>query len=185
MIDLRGSKMRSKLTYHGRHRVSERVTRVQNKVSLVGRASRLGKTKNMYFGKFHQYLDSKSKNGKIKVYQEYIYILTKNSRKLITVYPVPRKYLPTEQYEITKELYTKTMKINSHVNEEVIITTKDGMVVRGTIKKEFIPTKMRFVSLHTGVQSISFPIDDIVEIISLTSIETTLLEEIEKRKNND
>lgn len=177
--------MRSKLTYHGRHRVSERVTRVQNKVSLVGRVSRLGKTKNMYFGKFHQYLDSKSKNGKIKVYQEYIYILTKNSRKLITVYPVPRKYLPTEQYEITKELYTKTMKINSHVDEEVIVTTKDGMIFRGIIKKEFIPTKMKIVTLHVDDQSISFSIDDIVDVVSPTSILNTSLEEIVQKEKDD
>lgn len=48
--------MKRKLTYHGKKRVNERAMIYESKAALVRRVSMLEKTRNMYSGKFYQYL---------------------------------------------------------------------------------------------------------------------------------
>ena len=63
--------MKRKLTYHGKKRVNERTMIYESKAALVRRVSMLGKTRNMYRGKFYQYLLSKSNRGaQVKVYND-------------------------------------------------------------------------------------------------------------------
>lgn len=43
-------------------------------------------------GKFKSYLDSRTKRCKIKVYQDYIFIYSKNNHRLITIYEIPNEF---------------------------------------------------------------------------------------------
>lgn len=156
--------MKKKLTYHGRKRVNERTNINENKTAFMRKVSRLGKTKNMYRGKFYQYLSSKSRGTVVKVYNNYIYIMAKNSKSLITVYPVPEKYLPTEQYEISKKLISKTAIINNYLGKMATILKNDESLVNGYILKEFVPTTMNKVTIVNGKEQVKIDIDDIKEI---------------------
>ena len=156
--------MKKTLTYHGKKRVNERTNISENKTAFIRKVSRLGKTKNMYKGKFYQYLSSKSRGSRVKVYDNYIYIMAKNSKSLITVYPVPEKYLPTEQYEVSKNLLSKSAKVNNFLDKMVTILMKDGSIVTGYILKEFVPMTMKKVTIIKEKEQIKIDIDDIEEI---------------------
>ncbi len=137
----KGELIMGRVTKHARKRIRERVMTNQSPISLLNTVSRKGKTKGMYEGKFHQYLTSKSINGKIaKVYKDNIYILTKNTRRLITTFKIPEKYLPVEQYEITKEKIALSNKVYNFSNQPVIVELKNNEVLNGYIinEKDFI-----------------------------------------------
>lgn len=133
----KGELIMGRVTKHARKRIRERVITNQSPISLLNTVSRKGKTKGMYEGKFHQYLTSKSINGKIaKVYKDNIYILTKNTRRLITTFKIPEKYLPVEQYEITKEKIALSNKVYNFSNQPVIVELKNNEVLNGYIINE-------------------------------------------------
>ena len=88
------------ITKHAKYRINGRIDNKIRKISLLRIVMRNGKTLNMYNDSFKQYLLSKCKDKKLKVYNDNIYVISKNSKRLITVYHVPDKYCPTKQYEI-------------------------------------------------------------------------------------
>ena len=62
----------------------------------------------------------------------------KNSRRLITTYPIPIQYLPVSNYEISKGIISMAGKINSNLDDFVIIYTKNN-IVHGCIINECYP----------------------------------------------
>jgi len=123
-----------RITKHGKRRIAERTNFNYKGNYLTRIVSRNGKSKGMYQGAFHQYLTTKSKNGSIvKVYQGNIYILSKNSRRLITTYSIPEKYMPVEQYEIKSKREQIITIINNNLNKQLIIELKTGNVFKGIV----------------------------------------------------
>ncbi len=152
------------LTYHGRRRVKERIEINEREAVFVKRVSRDGKTPNMYKGDFYKYLCTKKRGARIKVYREYIYILSKTSRKLITMYKVPLKYLPTKKYEIPRSVISKTMMVNSFLNRKVKVYLKDDSVYFGYILEEFVANETDDVAFVCGEEIVYLNINDIVKI---------------------
>lgn len=87
---------------HGKIRIRERLGNVRGN-SILRLVLDNGNTKYDYKGDFFLYLVSKEqqKHSKVKVYQNNIYILSKNTKRLVTTYPIPQKYFPTDQFELT------------------------------------------------------------------------------------
>lgn len=152
------------LTYHGKRRVKERIEINEREAVLVKRVSRNGKTPNMYRGDFYRYLCSKDRGARIKVYKDYIYILSKTSRKLITMYKVPLKYLPVERYEIPKKIVSKAMMVNSFLDRKIKVYMEDGSVYNGYILEEFIANETEDVSFICDDKVIYLNINDIVKM---------------------
>lgn len=88
---------------HGKIRIKERLGNVRSN-SLLRLVLDNGNTKYDYKGNFFQYLVSKEqqKHSKIKVYQNNIYILSKNTKRLITMYSIPDKFFPIDKYKINE-----------------------------------------------------------------------------------
>lgn len=83
----------AKLTIHSKQRIQERIDTNLKGKTLFRSALKNGNDIEDFNGSFAQYLESKSKNRRgIKVYKNNIYIYVKNSKRLITVFPVPEKY---------------------------------------------------------------------------------------------
>lgn len=129
--------MQSRITTHGKNRVKERVTvnRYKNEIRNVRDN---GKSMYEYRGRFFQFLMSKHKirQCKIKVYQHRIYIFSKNTKRLITAYSIPNKYIPTSNYEIGNNVFNKIIYLKRNANEWVNICLYNGMKISGYIEKE-------------------------------------------------
>lgn len=126
--------MKTKVTKHGKTRLKERLN-IFNAYATAMKTSKVnGKKIYHYEGKFFYYLNSKI-NGKIYVYRDNIYLFGKSrkNKKLITVFPVPLKYLPTSQYEIDETILKKVMDINSLSDSVVEITLRNGMNIYGEV----------------------------------------------------
>ncbi|MDE5630429.1 MAG: hypothetical protein K2I70_02400, partial [Bacilli bacterium] len=80
------------------------------------------------------YLNSKD-NGEIRVYKDDVYLFGKGrrSKKLITVFPVPEKFLPTSNYEISDDVLGKVMEINKLEGQVIEVTLKNGLVLYGVV----------------------------------------------------
>lgn len=90
---------RTRVSKHAKARINERVDSIYRACALSRIASRNGYSKGMFQGDFQKYLLRKSVTGaRVKVYKDNIYIFGKNSKKLITTYSVPKRFLPVEQY---------------------------------------------------------------------------------------
>ena len=87
-----------KITKHGIKRLKQR-NKNQCRNGIANIAKKCGKTKRYFDGEFYEYLLTKSSRDCIvKVYKNDIYIYARTFKKLITTYPVPKKFIPTEQY---------------------------------------------------------------------------------------
>ena len=141
---------RSILTEHGKMRLKERVLPEQNVNSFVRLVLRNGKNRSNYNGAFYLYLLSKTHgNKKIKVYEDNVYIFNRNTNKLVTTFPVPRKYLPLKKYEIPKRILSLTMFIKGNYGKEVAIIMKDGSELKGILNDDYIPeviSKIKIIS---------------------------------------
>lgn len=158
-------KAQSRITQHGKLRVKERTNTYKRGSTLSRLAYQNGKTKNYYQGKFRQYLISKSaRKAKIKVYKDNIYIFSKNTKRLITTYSIPQKYLPVEQYEITKELIDLSNKIKMLTSSSVIVTYKNGDEIRGYIDDDYNPQFMNKFILITEEKDILVDLNEIEDI---------------------
>lgn len=158
-------KAQTRLTKHGKRRIHERVNTSQNSNSLVRIVSQKGKSKGMYQGKFHQYLASKSLSGaRVKVYQDNIYILSKNTKRLITTYKVPDKYLPVELYEIGNDILALAYLVKMHINKPVIIKLKDDSILKGYIDGEYEPEIMSKFILITENEDMLIELEDVESI---------------------
>lgn len=154
--------MKRKVTHHAKMRIRERTELNAVSNNLVETVVRKGLTRLRYRGRFFQYLNRKK--GQVKVYNDYIYFFSKTKRKLITVYPVPPKFLPTTQYEIPKNIINLTNEVNTLYLNYVTIKTKDNLIIQGYIVKTFIPQIMTKVTLKTEDGEIKIDIDNIEEI---------------------
>ncbi len=124
-----------KITKHGLMRIKERVGESYNERSLLKEVLLKGDTKENYSKEFYEYLCQKSvKGAKIKIYKDFIYILSKNKKNLITVYHVPDNFIPIEQYFIKKGKSDLLYFSNRFINKEIKINTKYGYDIHGILK---------------------------------------------------
>lgn len=111
-----------KITKHGIKRLKQR-NKNQCRNGIANIAKKCGKTKRYFDGEFYEYLLIKSSRDCIvKAYKNDIYIYARTSKKLITTYPVPKKFIPTEQYLLEKEKRYVIENIVKYLNKNVIIT---------------------------------------------------------------
>lgn len=126
--------MKTKVTKHGKTRLKERLN-IFNAYATVMKTSKVnGKRIYNYEGKFFYYLNSKT-NGDIRVYKDNVFLFGKGrrSKKLITVFPVPERFLPTSQYEIDEEILEKVMEINKFDGLVVEIVLNNGLNLYGKL----------------------------------------------------
>ena len=122
-----------KVTKHGKKRLKQRnINQGRNGISFSARVN--GKTKLYFEGDFYNYLNLKSSNGKnVKVYKNNIFIYSKNSHNLITTFPVPKRFMPIEQYLIPDSKKYVIENINIYLGMNIVIQLKNGDILRGII----------------------------------------------------
>lgn len=93
-----------RITRHGKRRIKERTNQRKNYKGVLTRVLRYGDSKDKYVGEFYRYLTRRSRKGaRLKVYSKNIYVIAKNSKNLITVYPVPKRFFPLERYKLNRD----------------------------------------------------------------------------------
>lgn len=158
-------KAQTRLTKHGKRRIRERVDTIYKDNNLVRIVSKNGKSKNIYQGSFRQYLENKTKSGiKLKIYNNNIYILSKNTSRLITTYPIPDKYIPIEQYEISEEMQYILYMVIKNKNTPVIIELKNGNIYKGYIEKESLSNIITKITIKKNDERIKIELEDIKSI---------------------
>ena len=103
-----GIKSKKKLTRHVVKRANERLNiEGTPSDSVIKKMMKYGMTIGDFTGDFYSYLQyvktKKYKSISIRVLYDSILIYNKNSKRAITVYPVPPKFLPIEQYIKSEE----------------------------------------------------------------------------------
>lgn len=89
-----------KISNHGRKRMKER-TNLNHKERRHLFRKALDKGKNVQDIKdedVKRYVRNRENNCKIKLYDDYLYIYSKNSKRLYTMYRLPEEYLGRERY---------------------------------------------------------------------------------------
>lgn len=123
-----------KVTKHGRKRLKERNIN-QGRNGIFTSARLRGKTSFYFEGEFRDYLISRMSSGiQVKVYKNNIYIYSRNSKNLITTYPVPEKYLPVEQYLVDNNKRYAIENIRIYYRKDCIVTLKDEEIIKGIIE---------------------------------------------------
>lgn len=89
------------ISSHARQRAAERLelSRRDDVVHKFRHAIMYGLSPSCFKGPFNQYLQSKLRKNShctIKIYSDFVYI--HRNKKLITMFPVPEKYLPVKQW---------------------------------------------------------------------------------------
>ncbi len=157
------------MTRHGNKRIKERVTDYSNKDSLLTLVRKNGRTKEDFIGEFYQYLLNKSRRGaKVRVYKNNIYILAKNSKKLITVYSVPSQFLPVTQYGINSQKKNVMNHIAMLDKKPVELTLKNAMLIKGILLKKIQNEQGLIIKIIIQCYEndlISINIDDIEKLI--------------------
>lgn len=126
--------VKTKVTKHGKRRLKERLN-IFNAYAMEMKASKVnGKRIYNYEGKFFYYLNSKN-NGEIRVYKENVFLFGRGrrSKKLITVFPVPKKFLPTKDYEIKEDILNKVLKINKLEGQIIEVLLYDDAKLYGRV----------------------------------------------------
>lgn len=126
--------MKTKVTKHGKRRLKERLN-VFNAYAMEMKSSKVnGKRFYNYKGAFFYYLNSKT-NGEIRVYKDNIFLFGKGrrSKKLITVFPVPERFLPINQYLIDDDVLEKVLSINKLEGQVINVTLKNGRDLYGKV----------------------------------------------------
>lgn len=117
------------LTRHGGLRFETRVKDIADRDSEIRKARNNGKEIAWYTGELRVYLNSKSKGNKeLIVYDEKIYIFDFYSKKLITVFDIQEKYLPTKKYLISEELHTFKRRPKCILNRYVSLYTYNSVI---------------------------------------------------------
>ena len=133
-------------SYHAKKRVKERldVSVKSQRNKLFNRALRYGHPPSYFGGEFNKYLENKQKSQKninVKVYDGNIYIY--KNKLIITVFPVPTKYLPVKENTLSfiKENELLIKLYNMYGKENVILETivkdKDSFTVGLVINDVF------------------------------------------------
>ena len=143
---------KSKLTNHVIKRTSERVDlngKTANK--QVREMMQYGLPPGAFTGDFYSYLHyirtKKYKSIGVRVMDNYILLYNKNSRRAITLYAVPEKFLPVEQYILSKN-NTKVDELIREIKEmfkdkvdihlQVLVSKAFDVTVGLSINNEFI-----------------------------------------------
>ena len=126
--------MVKKVTYHAKMRIKERIDSRTKFSSLRYKVLQNGKDVRDYCGKFRQFLNSKKNSRiRIKIYKDYLYFFTKNSKRVITAYHVPSKYLPLSYYETSDAINNKIKLLNVNDSKYLNIELYDGTTYSGVI----------------------------------------------------
>lgn len=155
-----------KITKHGIKRLKQR-NKNQCRNGIANIAKKCGKTKRYFDGEFYEYLLTKSSRDCIvKVYKNDIYIYARTSKKLITTYPVPKKFIPTEQYLLEKEKRYVIENIVKYLNKNVIITLKNGEQIQGIILDKIKNNLLQIceIILKINEQNMLLEVDNIEKI---------------------
>ena len=141
---------------HAQKRIEERLKENNSsKVKLFKSAIKSGNEKECYCGDFYKYLYGKSLKGqKIKVYNNNIFIMTRKGKILITVYPVPNRFIPTEQYLINKEKSIVYYNIHKFYNKEIKLLIDQKIKASGILKKIIGSSYAELIELQTYTGSI-------------------------------
>lgn len=157
-----------KVSHHAKTRFKERldIPFSQECVRQFKHAVKDGWGYDHYTGAFKQYLQShKRSNCGLKVYKENVYIYRNST--LITVFPVPDKYLPTKihtaRYHAENPYLVKLSQIlnTEDIELEVIIQEKNnytaGLVIDGEFKNYGMgnsPQRAKNHAIRTYLKSI-------------------------------
>lgn len=155
----------ARVTKHGSVRIKERIGNTRDN-TLLRIVSSKGKSKNDYKGVLFRYLcaKEKQKNAIIKLYKNNIYVLSKNTRRLITTYPLPSKYLPTTNFELSDRERTIISFIARNLNYCFTIRTYKNEF-SGYIS--FIADRPKYMILVEGKdENVILDINDIIFIFS-------------------
>lgn len=106
------SKKKARTSYHARQRIEQRA---DNRLELVNYAFKKGLTASAFNGKLKYYIYSKQKgktNGHLKVtiYKGYVFIFQVFKKRLITMYPLPERYL--QEYQARWKQVEESRKYN-------------------------------------------------------------------------
>lgn len=158
-----------KLTKHGVKRFKQRVNTEQNISVAYKKALREGLNKEDFTGEFYQYLLEKTHSGKrLKIFKDKIYVSTRNSKKFVTVFDIPSKYIPIDQYMITENKKEILYYPEYYINKDVSIKLENDIIIKGILDKveyeENISQKF-IVKLHSEDVLIEVEAKDIDNII--------------------
>ena len=155
-----------RVTKHGKKRIRERQN-ITSYPALLQVVKKKGKSIYYFKGIFFKYLRFKSKNYKniIKVYGSNIFIFTRSSKKLITTYPVPEKYIPIKDYEIGKGVFVKVSTLNNLDGNLVCLEMKSGEIYKGIVVAN-LKEERTFIKLNVDGKIIKIMGSDIRKIIS-------------------
>lgn len=143
---------KSKLTRHAIKRTYER-TNLDGKSAnkLIKELMQFGLPPSAYTGDFYSYLHhirtKKYNSIGVRVLHNYILLYNKRSRKAITIYPVPEKFLPLDQYIISKNneklnnllLQVKQLHKNKvDIDLQILFAKPQDVVVGLSINNEFM-----------------------------------------------
>ena len=117
------------LTKHGVIRFDTRVINIADSDSEIRRVRKNGKDITWYDGEFRRYLDfKKNKKNELLICDEKLYIFDFYSKKLITVFDIQEKYLPTKKYLISEELHIFKRRPKSILNRYVSLYTYNSVI---------------------------------------------------------
>jgi len=143
---------KSKMTSHVIRRTQERVDlNGKSSNTFIKEAMQYGLAPGDFVGDFYSYLHhikvKKYKSIGIRVYENNILIYNKNSRTAITLYRVPEKFLPIEQYKVsskTKRLDDLTKQIKKlfkdkvDIEIQIVVDNKQDYTAGLVLNKVFI-----------------------------------------------
>lgn len=92
---------RNRFTFHGYSRVKERLPFSENElksINLYAKKNGLSLADLVEGSRLYKYIRSKEsyRNKTVKLYRGYVFVLCRNSKRIITCYPIKEEYL--EEY---------------------------------------------------------------------------------------
>ena len=140
-----------KLTKHGINRINERVGTEYEEKNLINKVKQYGHPIHSFNGDFYDYLLNKTnKGGKLKVYKNMIYVLSSNKKNFLTVYPVPSKFIPIEQYLLDHNMSNLIYYPKYYINKEISIRSINDIIVKGILKNvNFVNNKTTELLIQT------------------------------------
>ena len=143
---------KSKMTSHVIQRTKERVDlNGKSSNTFVKEAMQFGLAPSDFVGDFYSYLHhikaKKYKSIGIRVFENNILVYNKNSRTAITIYSVPKKYLPVEQYKVTSKTkrlddltkqIKKLFKDKVDIEIQIVVDNKQDYVAGLSINRVFM-----------------------------------------------
>lgn len=137
-------------TIHAKNRYSERTDVSKNSTKHNTKyAYKNGTPISKFTGDFYNYLFFKQRHNSrvsVKVYNNNVYIFDNINKKLITVYPVPEKFLPVEQYKIKQGQNCKII-VNGCFTVPIIFNTRQAAHNYIRNNKNFVGVKFKIVNI--------------------------------------